>query len=86
MQNLNTHGQQFFYISTLFVNGSNRGTGIGAELLSAARDVALSNGVPLFVDTELENIRAHKFYVDSNFAEVGRTKRSIIFRLRDQVA
>ena len=86
MQKLNTYGQQFFYISTLFVGESNRGTGIGADLLSAAKEVALSNGVPLFVDTELDNIRARKFYVDNNFIEVGRTKRSILFRLRDQIA
>jgi len=85
MQNLNTDVQHFFYISTLFVSESNRGTGIGAELLSAAKKVALSNGFPMFVDTELDNVRARKFYVDNNFIEVGRTKRSILFRLRDQV-
>ena len=86
MRNLNQYDQRFFYISTLFVSESNRGAGIGAELLSAAKEVALSNGVPLFVDTELSNVRARKFYVDNNFIEVGKTKRSILFRLRDQVS
>ena len=83
MHNFKTLGQRFFYISTLFVSESNRGTGIGSELLSAAKEVALSSGVPLFVDTELDNIRARIFYVDNNFIEVGRTKKSILFRSRD---
>ena len=86
MQNLNTHDQHFFYILTLFVSESNRGAGIGAGLLSAAKEVASSKGFPLFVDTELDNVLARKFYVDNNFVEVSRTKRSILFRLRDQVA
>ena len=86
LQHVNAFDMRFLYISTLFISELDRGNGIGSELLLAAKKVAFSSGIPLFVDTEIDNVRARKFYVGNNFIEVGRTKRSIIFRLRDEVA
>lgn len=71
-------GRPYLYLDCLFVGSDHRGSGIGAELLRAARSLAASQGI-----TEVQwqtpewNEDARRFYVRAGAS----TARKIRFRL-----
>ncbi|MDN6899426.1 GNAT family N-acetyltransferase [Oenococcus sicerae] len=63
------------YIDSIVVSENARGQGIGHGLLSAAKEMALSNGEEVLgLNVDLKNPRAHKLYEGFGFKQAGHVK------------